>query len=180
MSSVKNQQTFPRPGSSIYNFTQNDEVKQRKTLKKWKRLNKYFTLPFYRIGLLPSLGFGRIFLLLKTKGRVTGKTRRTPVEYHWIHDIIHVFSGRGEQADWIKNMRANPDQIWVRHGFHWFHATPEFVERHSEKDEILKWYVENHPRAAKMLFGWNPKQDDSETADLSPLINLITVVRLHK
>jgi deazaflavin-dependent oxidoreductase (nitroreductase family) len=171
---------IPRPNSSIYKFALANEEVRIKTLKKWNRLNKYLIVPLYRIGLLPALGFGRIFLLLKTKGWKTGKTRRNPVEYHWINDIIHIFSGRGEDAAWVKNMRANPDKVGIRHGFHWFQPLIEFVEDLPEKEEIFKWYVTKHPRAAKMLFGWDPKIDDPDTADFSKLIELVTIIRLHR
>ncbi len=172
------QSELPRPGSSIYKFNKADEETRAKTLKRWKRLNKYLIIPLYRIGLLPALGFGRIFLLLKTKGRTTGKTRRNPLEYHWINGVIHIFSARGEESDWLKNVRANPDEIEVRHGFHWFHPIIEIVEKQSQKEEIFRWYVTKHSGAAKMLFGWDPKTDNPETTDLSPLIELITIIRL--
>ncbi|HUY01533.1 MAG TPA: nitroreductase family deazaflavin-dependent oxidoreductase [Candidatus Deferrimicrobium sp.] len=171
---------LPRTGSSIYKFNCSDEETRAKMLKKYKRVNKYLIIPLYRIGLLPAIGFGRIFLLLKTQGRTTGKTRRTPMEYHWINDVIHVFSARGEEADWIKNLRANPDNVEVRHGFHWFHPKAEFVENRSEKIDIFKWYVKKHSSAAKMLFGWNPKTDDPEKTNFSKLIDIITVVQLFR
>ena len=173
-------ETFPRPGSAIYNMQTNDEEAKQKSLKKWRRANKFFTLPFYKIRLLPALGFGRIFLILTTIGRTTGKKRNTPLEYHWIDDVIHIFSGRGEESDWMKNIRADPDTVWVRHGFHHFHAKIEFVESVEDKKQIMSWYVTKHPKAAKMLFGWDPKKDDPETTDYSSMIKLISIVRLHR
>jgi len=173
---MNDKEEFPRPGSAIYNITIADEVQRKKTLKKWKRMNKYFTLPLYKIRLLPALGVGRIFLVVTTVGRTTGRKRNTPVEYHWNDGVIIIFSGRGEESDWMKNIRANPDQVWVRHGFHHFKARVEFV---SEEDlgKIMKWYSKKHPKAAKMLVGWDPKKDDPETADFSKLTKLRTAVR---
>lgn len=92
------QKTYPRAGSAMYNLMKVDREKQKKTLGKWKLLNKYFTVPLYKIGVLPMLGFGRIFILLTTIGRKLGKERTTPLEYHKIDGEIHIFSGRGERS----------------------------------------------------------------------------------
>ncbi|MHC1590815.1 MAG: nitroreductase family deazaflavin-dependent oxidoreductase [Candidatus Helarchaeales archaeon] len=171
---------LPRKGSALYNLIHPDPEKQQKALKKWKKMNKYLMIPFYRVGLLPLFGMGWIFLLLKTKGRKTGKIRWTPVEYHRIDGVIHVFASRGDKADWFKNMKANPDDVKVRHGFHWFKPRIEVVEDLDEKIKIFEWYVTKHPKAAKMLFGWLPKKDTIETTDLSPIAKMVKIIRLHK
>jgi len=153
---------------------------KNKTLKNFKIYNKYIVLPLYRLRILPLLGFGRVFLILTTQGRKTGKKRRTPLEYHRIEDIITIFSGRGEDAGWMKNIRAHSDALMVRHGFHRFQPQVEFVINEDQKLEIMKWYVENHGKSAKMLFGWNPKTDDPETTDFKNLLKLISIVKLHR
>ncbi|MHA1235296.1 MAG: hypothetical protein ACTSQL_09465 [Promethearchaeota archaeon] len=43
----------------------------------------------------------------------------------------------------------------------------------------MRWYVVNYGKAAKMLFGWNPKTDDPETADFTNLLKMISIVKLH-
>jgi deazaflavin-dependent oxidoreductase (nitroreductase family) len=151
---------------------------KNKMLKKFKIYNKYIVLPLYRLKILPLLGFGRIFLILTTRGRKTGKKRRTPLEYRRIDEIITVFSSRGEDAGWLKNIRAHPDALLVRHGFHRFQPQVEFVTKEDQKLEIMKWYVVNHGKAAKMLFGWNPKTDDPETIDFTNLLKLISIIKL--
>jgi deazaflavin-dependent oxidoreductase (nitroreductase family) len=169
---------LPRTGSVLYNMNHPDETIRLKTLKKYKRLNKYLIIPLYRLRILPLLGFGRIFLILTTLGRKTGKKRRTPLEYHWIDGSITIFSGRGENSGWLKNIRANPDSVWVRHGFHTFHARVKFMSNENDKLEIAKWYVINHSKSAKMLFGWNPKTDNPETTDFTEFLNIISILRL--
>ncbi|MFX1305459.1 MAG: nitroreductase/quinone reductase family protein [Promethearchaeota archaeon] len=173
-----NIEELPRVGSALYNLIHPDEKVRIKTLRKYKRINKYIVLPFYRSGILPLLGFGRIFLILTTKGRITGKKRRTPLEYHWIDGVITIFSGRGEDAGWIKNIHANPDEVKVRHGFHFFKPRVEFVIDEKEMISIIKWYVINHKRSAKLLFGWNPKLDDPEKTDFSKMLKTIKIIRL--
>lgn len=175
-----NEALLPRPESPLYNLNCEDEILKNKTLKKFKNLNKYVVLPLYRLRILPLLGFGRIFLILTTKGRITGKKRRTPLEYRRIEGIITIFSSRGEDAGWMKNIRAHPDSLMVRHGFHRFQPQVEVVSHEEQKLEIMKWYVMNHGKAAKMLFGWNPETDDPETIDFTNLIKMITIIKLYR
>ncbi len=171
---------LPREGSILYNLLKSDEETRRKTLKRFKRMNKFFTIPFYKAGLLPLLGFGKIILILTTKGRITGKMRKIPLEYRKIDDIITIFSARGENSDWLKNLRANPESASVKYGFHSFKPRAEFVENYEEKLRIIKFYIANYQKAAKILFGWNPEKDDPETIDLSTLTNLLSIIRLHR
>ncbi|MFX1235138.1 MAG: nitroreductase family deazaflavin-dependent oxidoreductase [Promethearchaeota archaeon] len=168
---------LPRPNTPLYNLTHEDNEIKAKTLKRWRRLNKYLVLPLYRCYLLPFFGFGRIFLILTTKGRKTGKKRRTPLEYHRIDNIIMVISGRGEDAGWMKNIRLNPDSVSVRHGFHRFKPKIDYVIDEDKKLQIIKWYVKKHGRSAKLLFGWDPKIDDLETTDFSNILRLISIIR---
>jgi len=174
-----NKEELPRPGSSLYNLNHPDEEKRIKYLKKFKKLNKYLILPLYKIRFLPLIGFGRIFLIITTKGRISGKIRKTPLEYHRINKVITIFSGRGENSDWLKNINANPDDVWVRHGFHSFQARIELLTNKDDKLEIAKWYVTKHGRSAKFLFGWKPKLDDPETTDFSKLLQIISIIRLY-
>ena len=94
--------SMPRPGTVVYDLVYGTTKQQKKAIKKFHFVNTYCVIPFYRIGLLPLLGFSRIFLLLITIGRKTGKKRITPLEYHRIKDIIHIISARGDRADWFK------------------------------------------------------------------------------
>jgi deazaflavin-dependent oxidoreductase (nitroreductase family) len=171
--------SMPRPGSALYNLVHADYEIRKKTLKKWKLVNKLLILPLYRLQILPLFGLGRIFLIIITIGRKTGKKRRTPVEYHRINGVITVFSGRGDDAGWIKNIQANPAKVWIKHGFHKFHAQVRFIREEELKLNFIKWYVSKHSRSAKMLFGWEPKKDTIETTDLSNLMRIITIIQLY-
>jgi len=170
---------IPRPGSPLYNLTlANKEIKV-KTLKRWKNLNKWIMIPLYRMKILPLFGLGKIFLLLITKGRITGKKRRTPLEYHKINDIITIFSARGVESGWMKNILKNPSDVKVYLGFRSFHPKIEILNNKEEIIEIIKWYLINCSRSSQMLFGWDPKKDDPESHDLSVIVNTITIIRLH-
>jgi len=171
---------FPRPGSVLFNFNSQDKASKKKTLNRWKKMNKYIVIPLYRVKLLPLLGFGKIFLLLKTKGWKTGKTRRTPLEYRRYEDEIIILAARGENATWVKNMRAYPNNMEVTIGFHSFKPRIEFVSELSQKLKIIKWYIATYAKAARMLFGWDPENDDLESIKFEKLANLLTMVLLHE
>jgi deazaflavin-dependent oxidoreductase (nitroreductase family) len=171
---------LPRSGSVMFNFHFQNEEDKKKVLKRWQKINKYLMIPLYRVKLLPLLGFGKIFLILKTKGRKTGKIRRTPLEYRRYNDTITIFASRGEDTMWVKNLRSHPEDVSVMYGFHHFKPQIEFIEDKNQKLTIMKWYVKNFGKAAKMLFGWDPKNDDPETIDFTKLINLISIILLHK
>ena len=174
-----NNEELPRPGSVMYNFHYQDESSKKSTLKKWKKLNKYLVIPLYRVKLLPLLGFGKIILILKTKGWKTGKIRRTPLEYRRYEGEVIIFAARGENATWIKNMRAHPDNVVVTIGFHKFNPDIEYISDMVQKQKIMKWYIAKYSKAAKQLFGWDPQKDNPETANFSKLASLITIVLLH-
>jgi hypothetical protein len=175
----KEESSIPRPGSPLYNLTLASEEIKIKTLKKWKNLNKWLMIPLYRMKILPLFGLGKIFLLLITKGRITGKKRRTPLEYHRINDIITIFSARGVKSGWMKNILKHPSDVKVYCGFHSFCPKIEIMENNEKIIEIIKWYLVNCSRSSKMLFGWDPKNDDLESHDLSVIAKTITIVQLH-
>lgn len=168
---------FPRPGSAEYALLFAEEEEKSKTLKQWKRLNKYFTIPLYRGGILPLFGGGKIFLLLFTKGRKTGKQRITPIEYRTKDDIIHIVAGRGKAAHWFKNLEAHPDQVVIKVGFKKYAVNFETIQTVEEKNDLFKWYVTKFPKAAKMLFGWDPKKDKIETVDFTSFSELVEVIK---
>jgi deazaflavin-dependent oxidoreductase (nitroreductase family) len=60
----------------------------------------------YRLG----LGFvvGRLFMVMTTVGRKSGKPRRTAIEFHEYKGRRYVFSAWGMKADWYRNIEANP------------------------------------------------------------------------
>lgn len=175
-----NNEDLPRPRSAMFNFHYKEEASIKRTLKRWRNLNRFFMIPLYRIRLLPLLGFGKIFLILKTKGWKTGKKRRTPLEYRRYEGAVVIFAARGEKAMWMKNMRANPDDVSVLRGFHSFKPRIEYISDINQKMTIMKWYVVKYNKAAKMLFGWDSQKDNPETTDFSNLANLITIVLLYK
>lgn len=118
--------------------------------------------------------------MITTTGRRTGKTRRTPLEFHRIDNVIHIAAARGEKTDWVRNIRANPNNVKVQVGFRSFHPRVEIVDDLSEKVKFFEWMIKNIPKEAEMGFGWNSKEDNLENADLTPLAEFMTIIKLHK
>ncbi|MHA2297652.1 MAG: nitroreductase/quinone reductase family protein [Candidatus Hodarchaeales archaeon] len=171
------QDDFPRPGSYYYGFNQNPD-KALKKLRRFKYINKV-VIPLYRIRLLPLLGMGRIMYVMTTKGRKTGKKRRTALEIIRINDELYGGVTMPEKSHWLKNVLANPDDVWVQIGFRSFHAKLEFLNE-EENIDFLKWYCKNKPTPSKTAFGWDPERDDVETADFSTLLKLYRMFRIHR
>jgi deazaflavin-dependent oxidoreductase (nitroreductase family) len=67
----------------------------------------------YAIGLGPLIG--KFVLLLTTVGRKSGLPRVTPLVYEEQGDTIIVASARGQSADWLNNILADP-KVSVRVG----------------------------------------------------------------
>ena len=64
-------------------------------------------------------------------------------------------------------------------GFKTYTPIVEFINEPEVVEEILRWYVKKHPRSSNIFFGWDPKQDDLETSDLTSLIDVIKIVKLN-
>ncbi|MBK8989428.1 MAG: nitroreductase family deazaflavin-dependent oxidoreductase, partial [Chloroflexi bacterium] len=73
-----------------------------------KALNVRMTA-HYRRGIGPA----RVVLLLTTTGRKSGLPRVTPLQYEKANDDFYIASARGIEADWYKNILANP-QVHVQ------------------------------------------------------------------
>lgn len=61
---------------------------------------------FWRTGLGPLIG--RSMLVLTTRGRKSGLPRHTMVSYSQVAGKIYIASGWGQQAQWYRNMHADP------------------------------------------------------------------------
>ncbi len=73
-------------------------------------LNKFFMIPFFRLGLGVFMGnpFTGYIMVMKVVGRKTGKMRFAPVNYAIYQGDIFCVSGGRKSSDWYKNLQANP------------------------------------------------------------------------
>lgn len=170
--------TFPVPGTMLYDLIYQPEFRQ-KFHARLQSANRFVVL-LYKVGLLPLLGLGKQIMLLTTRGRKSHRPRDFPVGYHLIDDTVHLFSGWGKDANWYKNLMADPDEVYVRIGFRRFHARPEVVEDPQAVRHILERFIQQRPAAARSLLGWDPTRDELATADFTPLIEHMLTVRFHE
>jgi len=117
-------------------------MSKKKHLSFWKIL-KYPPQIFYALGLGPI--YGRLVLLLTTTGRVSGLPRVTPLQYEKIEEDIVVASARGSQADWFRNIQANPN-VCVRVKSRQFEGIAEPVTDQKRIADFLAYRLNKHPR----------------------------------
>lgn len=173
---IKQARVIPRPGTWMYSMLI-DEKSSKKYLKLFKILNK-LVVPLYRLRILAPLGFR--LLLMTHKGRKTGKTRRTPVEYFKVDKTITVVSGYGEKANWFRNIKQSPEEAYIQVGFRGFKPRVEIIEEQKELEEFFKWLVINNPKYAKTGFGWDSTTDDPDTHDFSYIASHMRVIKFHR
>jgi deazaflavin-dependent oxidoreductase (nitroreductase family) len=84
-------------------------------------------------------------LLLTTKGRKSGVPRVTPLQYEDIEGVIHVASARGVQADWVRNLQADP-HVTVQIGSTGFEAIAEPILDAARIADFLEFRLARHPK----------------------------------
>jgi deazaflavin-dependent oxidoreductase (nitroreductase family) len=97
----------------------------------------------YALGLGPRIG--RLVLLLTTTGRKSGKPRVVPLQYEEIDGKFYLGSSRGEKADWVRNIQANP-KVNVRVKARRFTGTADVVTDASRITDFLEARLHRHPR----------------------------------
>ena len=126
-------------------------------------------------------GFGptRVVLLLTTLGRKSGLPRTTPLQYEEVDGCYYIASARGVDADWFKNILANPSvHVQVRDGE--FDAVAELVTDPARMADFIELRLRRHPfmmRLIMTLFDGLPLRFGR--ADLEQLCNEKAMVILH-
>lgn len=143
---------------------------------KMKHIQKIHRV-LYAIGLGPLVG--RIILLLTTTGRRSGKKRVTPIQYELIGGDYYVGAARGQKADWVRNIQANP-QVEVRVGAQHFWANAEVVNDPCRFADFLEVRLARHPRMVGLIMQkahGSPRRPSRE--QLEELAKTETLVILH-
>lgn len=96
----------------------------------------------YALGLGPLIG--RMVLLLTTVGRKTGLKRITPLQYEEIDGRYYLGAARGLQADWVRNLKCNP-QVDVRVKSLHFHGQAEVVTEPGRIADFIEVRLQRHP-----------------------------------
>jgi deazaflavin-dependent oxidoreductase (nitroreductase family) len=104
-------------------------------------------------------GFGRI-MVIKHRGRRSGKEYLTPVNYALVEGEIYCTAGFGSISDWYRNMLANPRvELWLPEGKKFYCA--QDVSDSPHRLFLLKQVIIASGFAAR-LFGIDPKKLNDE------------------
>lgn len=114
------------------------------TLRRW--LFRLIKLPPRLVyGLELGGTYGRVVLLLTTTGRKTGERRVTPLQYERINGTLVVASARGTDADWYRNVVADP-RVEVRVKRSRLRATAKTCTDPARIADFLEVRLDRHPR----------------------------------
>jgi len=165
---------YPKEGSLMYNIMNSKGLSR--DIKNFKRANKYFVVPLFRLNILQLFGAGFIFVLVRTIGRKSLKRRYTPLEYRKFGDKYYLFASRGKKADWYRNMKAHPEEFRIKHHFFWKKPIFREVESTQEKTKLFKEYCSRYKTASKSFFGYDSKIDSIEDGDFAELSEFTRVI----
>jgi deazaflavin-dependent oxidoreductase (nitroreductase family) len=141
--------------------------KQLETLRRVFHALNPFMVFMLKIGLGWTMNIwpavsGRI-MVIKHRGRKSGKEYLTPVNYAIVEGEIYCTAGFGSISDWYRNMLANPD-IELRLPEGWRRARVEDISDSPERVSMLRHVIIGSGFAGP-LFGINQKKLNDEQLD---------------
>ena len=148
----------------VANFTQ----KQMNTLRKIFHAMNHFMVFMWKLGWGKMMNFwpaviGRI-MVIKHRGRKSGKEYLTPVNYALVDDEIYCTAGFGSISDWYRNMLANPNiELWLPEGKR--KARAEDISDSPNRLFLLRQVIIASGFAGP-LFGINPKKISDAQLDV--------------
>ena len=112
------------------------------------RLAKWSLLP-YRMGLGTLMA--PWFMVLTTRGRVTGMARKAPLWYVRQGNIVYCLSGWGSSSDWLKNLKANPSAL-VKIGKERWETRGELIQDPQEGERVLSMFLKKYGRLVRVFY----------------------------
>ena len=100
----------------------------------------------YKHGMGPT----RVVLLFTTTGRKSGLPRLTPLQFEDVDGDIYIASARGQEADWFKNILANP-QVHVQMRSLEFAAVAEPVTDPARLADFIELRLRRHPVMIRLI-----------------------------
>jgi deazaflavin-dependent oxidoreductase (nitroreductase family) len=118
---------------------------------------------------------GQIMVIVH-KGRKSGKTHRTPVNYAIQDGDVYCTAGFGGGSDWYKNIIANPQvEVWLPEG--WWAGVAESVIGHERQNELMRQVLIASGFAARVA-GIDPaKMTDEQLAQTCSRYPLVRIRR---
>lgn len=130
----------------------------------------------YALGLGPLIG--RLVLLLRTTGRVSGLRRVTPLQYERVGDEFYLGSARGVKADWVQNILANPE-VEVRVKNHAYRGVAEVITEQDRVIDFLQLRLKSHPRMMAAMLRADGIPSNPSRAELAGYAAQIALVIIH-
>jgi len=99
-----------------------------------------------------GLGFliGRFVLLLTSTGRKTGRPHTIPLQYEAIQGQFCIASVKGLQADWVRNIQANPMvELRVKHQH--IPGQAEVIVAVDQIADFIAYRIAKHPLMIKTI-----------------------------
>ena len=144
----------------------------------FRSFNKFMLLLF-RLGLgsyVNGTRWGGWIMVLSQVGRKSGLLRRTPLNYALVDGDVYCLAGFGAQADWYRNILANPQvEVWLVEG-RWA-GIAEDVSDHPQRLDLLR-KVLIASGFASYAAGIDPLKLDDE--DLDALTQNYRLVRIRR
>ena len=148
---------------NVSNFTPQQMNKLRNV---FHSMNHFMVL-LWKLGLGKAIniwpaGFGRI-MVIKHRGRKSGKEYLTPVNYALVEGEIYCTAGFGSISDWYRNMLVYPRvELWLPEGKRT--SCAEDVSDSQMRSYLLRQVLIASGFAAPM-FGINPRKLSDEQLD---------------
>jgi deazaflavin-dependent oxidoreductase (nitroreductase family) len=145
----------------------NFSSKQMNNLRRVFHAMNHFMVWMWKMGWGKAINFwpavvGRI-MVIKHRGRKSGKEYLTPVNYATVDGEIYCTAGFGSISDWYRNMLVNPDiELWLPEGKRKAHA--EDISDSPKRLFLLRQVIIASGFAGP-LFGLNPKKVNDEQLD---------------
>lgn len=119
-----------------------------------------------------------LVLVLTTTGRKSGQPRDTPLQYEDVDGTIYVGSARGTEADWFRNIVADP-HVSVQTKDGQFTALAEPITDPDRIVDFLELRLQRHPRMIRAMLKLHGLPLRPHRTQLEPLATHLALVALH-
>jgi deazaflavin-dependent oxidoreductase (nitroreductase family) len=156
----------------------NNSISEDKLRSLFKYFNRFMVL-MWRLGFeryFNGSTFAGYIMVLKHRGRKSGKTYHTPVNFVRMDGDIFCMAGFGENSDWYLNLKTNPNvEVWLPDG-RWS-GTAEVLAGAENQLLILRQLIIASGFAAP-AFGLH--LDSMTEPDLEKLLQTYRLVRIQR
>lgn len=142
-----------------------------------QRLLYRFPLLGYRLGLGGVLDQFRI-AALTTRGRRSGQPRFAALEYRQHGSKVYIISGWGERANWVQNVRHDPE-VTLRRGARVERGRATIVTDRSETFRALSLFYHSNPAYYERWFKRMGQRDRLDALTLPQVADNVLVVRIN-